>query len=143
MMMRYCRNKRGVSPVISAVIMMLVVMIGMSALFAFFVNYSRDFQEGSGSAVFESMTVEDIWFTSSDATVLWVYNFGKVDLTISSVYVDSNAVTFTPNDLTIAAGGHGKIVVYSLTTNRFVSGNSYLFKIVTERGTSFEGVYTW
>ncbi|MFA5365205.1 MAG: hypothetical protein WC325_08510 [Candidatus Bathyarchaeia archaeon] len=142
-MIRLSRNKRGVSPVISAVIMMLVVMIGMSALFAFFVSYSKDFQEGSGSAVLESMTLDDVWFTSPDATVIWVYNFGKVDLTISSVYIDSNAVTFTPADQTIAVGGHGKIVVYSLATNRFDTGNSYLFKIVTERGTSFEGVYTW
>ncbi len=132
-------DKKGVSPVVSAVIMILIVMIGMSALFAFFVNYSRDFQMGSGSAVLESLTVEDLWFRNSSTVEIWVYNFGKVDVTITNVYVDSNAVVFTSNDLTIGVGEHGKFDV----TSSFDSGVSYRFKIVTERGTSFEGTYTW
>jgi flagellin-like protein len=139
-MMKLFSDKKGVSPVVSAVIMILIVMIGMSALFAFFVNYSRDFQLGSGSAVLESLTVEDVWFKSSGNVVeLWVYNFGKVDVTITDVYVDSNAVVFTPDDLTIGVGEHGKFDVVS----SFDSGVSYRFKIVTERGTSFEGTFTW
>ena len=143
MMMKLFRDKKGVSPVVSAVIMILVVMIGMSALFAFFVNYSRDFQMGSGSAVLESMTAEDVWFTSSDAVVIWVYNYGKVDVTVTDVYVDSNAVVFAPEELTIVVGAHGQIVVYSLAEQPFEIGVSYSFKIVTDRGTSFEGTYTW
>jgi archaellum component FlaF (FlaF/FlaG flagellin family) len=143
-MMRYCRNKRGVSPVISAVIMMLVVMIGMSALFAFFVNYSRDFQEGGGSAVFESMTVEDIWFKNQTTVELWVYNYGKVDLKISSIYVDDDLADFKVTgipDGTVVVGGHAQLFV----TSEFVQGNplSYSFKIVTERGTSFEVAEKW
>lgn len=141
-MMRLIRNKRGVSPVVSAVIMMLIVMIGMSTLFAFFVNYSEDFQSGSGSAVFEAMTVEDVWFRSSGVVELWVYNYGKVDLTVSGVYVDDDVVAFTveglSDDGTVAVGEHCKIVVSS----SFVENFSYRFKIVTGRGTHFEGSYT-
>ena len=141
--MKIVSNKKGVSPVVSAVIMILIVMIGMSALFAFFVNYSRDFQLGSGSAVLESMTVEDLWFENSTSVAIWVYNFGKVNVTITDVYVDGNAVLFTharvPDDLTIGVGEHGRIVV----TSSFAAGVSYMFKIVTARGTSFEGTYTW
>jgi flagellin-like protein len=138
-MRRLFHDKRGVSPVVSAVIMILVVMISMSALFAFFVNYSRDFQSGSGGAVFESMTVEDLWFRNESAVEVWIYNFGKADLTITNVYVDGDQVVFSPNDLYIAVGEHGKITVSS----SFVLLSTYQFKIVTARGTSFEGSYTW
>ena len=137
-MIKLFNNKRGVSPVVSAVIMILVVMISMSALFGFFVNYSRDFQTGSGGAVFESMTVEDVWFRDGNtAAEIWIYNFGKADLTITNVYVDNNAVDFSPTDLLIAVGEHRNITVSS----GFESG-TYQFKIVTARGTSFEGSYT-
>jgi flagellin-like protein len=142
-MMRLVRNKRGVSPVVSAVIMILVVMIGMSALFAFFVNYSEDFQSGSGSAVLEAMTVEDLWFKDGSTVEVWVYNYGKVDLKLSSIYVNDNpAADFTvtgATDRIVVVGGHAQIIV----TSSFVEDDSYSFKIVTERGTSFEGVYTW
>jgi len=136
------RNRRGASPVVSAVIMMLVVMIGMSALFAFFVGYSKEFQAGSGSAVLESMTVEDVWFRNQSTVEVWVYNFGKVDLSVASVYVNDSPVAFSVEGLpsgTVVVGGHGKIVLLS----SFVEGSSYQFRIVTGRGTSFEGVYTW
>jgi FlaG/FlaF family flagellin (archaellin) len=141
-MIRLVRNKRGASPVVSAVIMMLVVMIGMSALFAFFVGYSKDFQAGSGSAVLESMTVEDVWFRNQTTVEIWVYNFGKVDLTVSSVYVNDYPVAFSVAGLpdgTVVVGEHGKIVLES----SFGVGSSYRFKIVTGRGTAFEGVFTW
>ena len=138
-MNKFFSNKRGVSPVVSAVIMILVVMIGMSTLFAFFINYSRDFQLGSGSAVLESMTVEDVWFRNSNTVEIWVYNFGKVNLKITDVYVDSSAVLFAPDDLHIAIGEHEQIIVSS----SFVASGRYHFKIVTTRGTSFEGTYTW
>ena len=141
-MIRLVRNKKGASPVVSAVIMMLVVMIGMSALFAFFASYSKDFQAGSGSAVLESMTVEDVWFRSQNTVEVVVYNFGKVDMTVTSIYVNDNPVAFSVADLpdgTVVVGENGKIVLESL----FMEGSSYQFRIVTGRGTSFEGIYTW
>ena len=139
-MKKLFQNKRGVSTVISAVIMILVVMISMSALFGFFVNYSRDYQKGSGGSVFESMTVEDLWFRDENTVEIWIYNFGKADLTITNVYVDSNEVGFSPSDMDIAVGEHGKIVVHSSSP---LFSYTHQFKIVTARGASFEGSYTW
>jgi flagellin-like protein len=130
-MRKLFRSRRAVSPVVSAVLMILVVMVGMSLLFAFFVNYTRDFQTGSGSAVLESMVIEDVWFTSP--TQVWVYNVGKVSFTITSVYVkdqfDSNP------DLEIAPGQHKPIMI----------GSAYrgcTIKIVTARGSAFEGRFS-
>jgi FlaG/FlaF family flagellin (archaellin) len=156
-MKKLFRSRRALSPVVSAVLMMLVVMIGMSLLFGFFVNYAGDFQRGSGSAVLESMVVEDVHFVDSRAEI-WVYNVGKVAFNISSVYVNgalvSNPpslleVTYKGTDITplpneVRDGAHGQIRVAS-ATYQFSRGSSYTFKIVTERGSSFEvtEVYPW
>ena len=144
------RSRRAVSPVLAAVLMMLVVMTGMSLLFGFFVNYAGDFQRGNGGAVLESMVVEDVHFLDPQHADIWVYNLGKVGFTISSVYVngalskDNNPptllrVTYNGTDITapnrsIREGAHCKIEV----TSSFDIGKTYIFKIVTARGSSFE-----
>src|SRR3990170_9001451 len=141
-MKQLLRSKRAVSPVLSAVLMILIVVTGMSLLFGFFVNYTRDFQLGSGSAVLESMTVEDVWFKSSaNEAEVWVYNFGKVDSTITSVYVDDKLAGLKPgSDVEITVGEHGKLMVLY---NGFQRYHIYTFKIVTNRGTALEGRYVW
>jgi FlaG/FlaF family flagellin (archaellin) len=142
-MKKLLKNKKGVSPVVSAVIMMLVVMIGMSALFAFFVNYAKDFQLGSGSSVLESMTVEDVWFKGEPNRVdVWVYNIGKVNFTITAIYVNDTIAAFlTPSSLPIGVGKHGSITV--TPSFSIEEGDVCRFKLVTSRGTSFEGEYQW
>jgi len=129
-MRKLFRNRRAVSPVVSTVLMILVVIIGMSVLFGFFVNYTRDFQTGSGSAVLESMTIEDVWFKDF-TTEVWVYNVGKVSFNITSVYVNDQNAGFNPSSLEIAPGQHGNITI--------ASANRGTIKIVTARGSAFEG----
>jgi flagellin-like protein len=134
-MRKLLSNRRGVSPVVSTVLMILVVMVGMSMLFAFFVNYTRDFQTGSGSAVLESLVIEDVSSSPSGAQV-WVYNVGKVSFTVTSVYVNDQ-FDGNPN-LEIAPGQHGMITISASS-----GGMSVLIKIVTARGSAFEGRYSW
>jgi hypothetical protein len=143
-MKRLFRNRRALSPVLSAVFMILIVVTGMSILFAFFVNYAGNFQRGSGSAVLESLAVEDVWFGHPlpNKSEVWVYNFGKVDLTISSVYINGQLVSIEPSSLDIPVGGHGNLTLtasYSFQREP----TSYTFKIVTQRGTVLEGRYIW
>ena len=138
-MNRLLKNNRALSPVIAAVIMILVTAIGMSILFAFFVNYTRDYQLGSGSAVLESFVIEDVWIKDSHTVEIWVYNVGEVDFTITNVYVDDFAVEGNLQ-VTVAVGNHG-----SFTVNpplELTLGNPYLFKIVTGRGSAVEGRYS-
>ena len=134
-MRKLFRNRRAVSPVVSTVLMILVVIIGMSLLFDFFVNYTRDFQTGSGSAVLESIVIEDVWFTNPNGPQVWVYNVGKVSLTITSVYVDDK-LDSSPN-IEIKTGQHQPITVDSAHSDCTI-------KIVTARGSTFEGrYYSW
>jgi flagellin-like protein len=136
-MKRMMMNRKALSPVISTVLMMLAVIIGMSLLFAFFVNYTKDFQLGSGSAVLESMTVEDVWFRDASTVEVWVYNLGKVDFKINSVYV--NDLQVASDAVVVGVGAHGKLTI----TTSLSHGSVYQLKLVTERGTTVEGRYVW
>jgi flagellin-like protein len=142
-MRRFLRNRKAVSPVVSAVIMILIVIIGMSVLFAFFVNYARDFQAGSGSAVLESMVIEDVWFKSSSAIDISVYNVGKVNFTITSVYINDVRVAITGTSGTVKVEGHGSLTVTGWSSMAKDDDVRYVLKLVTTRGSAIEGSYYW
>jgi flagellin-like protein len=135
-MMRLLRSRRAVSPVIATVLMILVVITGMSVLFGFFVNYTRDFQTGSGSAVLESLVIEDVHFTRDNVEVS-VYNVGKVDFKITAFYINDKWNSIEP--VAVSVGAQAELVVSS----EFILNVPYNFKIVTERGSAFEGRYIW
>jgi flagellin-like protein len=146
------KSKKAVSPVIASVLMILVVMIGMTLLFAYLTTYTAGFQAGIGSSVLESITVEDIWLNSTAGShsyadghaKIWVYNTGEIDLTINAIYVNGLSLTNgTSNfnfNIQVKVGEHVPIVAnYSST---WVSNGVYDFKISTQRGSNFETKYT-
>jgi len=141
-MRKIIRNKKAVSAVLSTILMILIVVVGMSIAFAFFVNYVRDFQLGRGSSVLELAVIEDVWFRptvdGSYPVNIWLYNYGKIDIQISSVYFDGVPVDFTST--TIDIGQHKEIVVY--LSNSWASSESFDIIMTTERGSVFEGEYT-
>jgi flagellin-like protein len=61
-MKRLLKNRRALSPVFSTILLIVIVVIGMTVAFGFFVNYVRDYQTGSGSSVLEAAEIEDVWF---------------------------------------------------------------------------------
>ncbi len=138
------RNTKGVSTVISTILMIMVVMVGMSLLFGALIVYSDSFQKGSGSAVLESITVEDVYFKSSSTNYveLTLFNTGKVDLKVTNVYIDGQMATLDPTSLSIAQGEH-EVLKVTPAGQSFSPGSDYSFKIVTQRGTGFEGTYIW
>jgi hypothetical protein len=140
---KLCRNKKGVSTVIATIIMIMVVMVGMSVLFGALIVYSDNFHSGIGSSVLESITVEDVYFRSSTPNYveLTLFNTGKVELKVTNVYIDGQMATI-PAPLTIAQGAH-ELLKVTPTGSTFSIGSDYSFKIVTARGTGFEGTYIW
>ena len=99
-MKKLFKNKKAVSPVIATVLMILVTMAGMAILFGFVISYSDSYKAGVGSSVMESLTIEDIWLSPHSSIAynyytvqISVYNVGKVDSTITSVYVNGLALT--------------------------------------------------
>jgi flagellin-like protein len=143
-MIRIRANRKAVSPIIATVLMILIVMAGMTILFAFVGSYTQGFQSGSGSAVLESLTFEDVWFTSSNQQIsIWVYNTGKVDMTLTSVYVNGASVPMYTQDHVLLGsnnlvkmGAHFHIIVFPQ------QASNYTIRIATQRGSGFEDVYS-
>jgi flagellin-like protein len=155
-MKRLFKNKKAVSPVIATVLMILVTMVGMTLLFAFVSSYSDNYKAGVGSQVMESLTVEDVWLSPGnlsyasdlDHTVyLSIYNVGKVDSTITSIYANGLKLTDSPDrqnfnlDIALTVGEHSSPI--PLFWNQvWRSGETYTFTIATKSGSSFDIAYT-
>ena len=132
-MRKLFKDKRGVSPILTTVMLILLVVIAMSAVFAFFVSYVGIFQTGSGSAVMEMIEIEDVWFRASGTVDISIYNYGKIEAKITSVFVDDSLV-INGIGSTVAVDDHLQITVPLVWDN----STSYSLKIVTERGSTFE-----
>jgi FlaG/FlaF family flagellin (archaellin) len=146
-MRKLYRNKRALSTVISTILMIMVVMIGMSLLFAYVAVYAQNYKDGIGGAVMESLTIEDISLNSTapgsnsygNQVKLWVYNTGKVDIEITSLYVNGIALTNASQfnfNIKVPVGSHVPITVQA--PSDWVSNYDYTFKIITFRGSIFE-----
>lgn len=153
-MRSFRREKKGVSPVLGTVIMVLIVVIGMSAVFAFFVDYVGDYQQGQGSSVMEQLEIEDVFFVeSTNTSEVWLYNFGEIEFEVKAIYVNGlNAtlefmdVSTKPlNDLDgdyaveVSPFAHAKFSV--TVADNWVSGATYVFRFITERGSAVEREY--
>jgi flagellin-like protein len=149
-MKRLYKNKKAVSPVIATVLMILVTMAGMTILFAFVFSYSESYKAGIGSSVMESLTVEDIWLlntTSSynNTVLISLYNVGRVDSVVSSIYVNGLALTVahqSPNfnfDVAVKIGEHKAVLAY--WNQDWISFQKYNFKISTKIGSTFNVDY--
>jgi flagellin-like protein len=157
-------NKKAVSPVIATVLMIMVTMAGMAILFGFVISYSDSYKAGIGSSVMESLTIDDIWLSPNSLTYnsevqISVYNAGKVDSTITSIYI--NGLKLTDSDqsngnfnlkISVPAvywdgnkwlGGHPKeyITLY-WPGHVWQAGTTYTFTVATLRGSTFEVMYT-
>jgi flagellin-like protein len=142
------RDRRALSPVFSTVIMILVVTIGMSIVFAYFVGFSRDFQLGPGSAVAELIEVEDVWFHYNQTTARWeititLYSYGKVDsVNVNTLYINDEQVQDFNVQLIKSnspLSQHGKVTVDD--PDQYTHGLWYNFRLVTQRGSVFETAY--
>lgn len=135
--------------------MILVVMVGMSIVFAYVTVYSSSYQAGVGSSVLESMTIEDVWIQPNNmqnAVNITVYNTSTstnlgtnsgLNITISGIYVNGEALinpsksTIDFRNYVIGPGKHMTIECQAPISDFFKSG-TYVFKVVTSRGSNFE-----
>jgi hypothetical protein len=128
--------------------MIMVTMAGMTILFGFVISYSDNYKAGIGGSVMEVLTVEDIWLspggsgTYNTAVNLTIYNAGKVDSTITSMYANGTKLTDTVNGPNfnlkdnVAVGEHKTLTLYWSTS--WQSGQTYIFRIATQRGSVFD-----
>jgi flagellin-like protein len=149
-MKRLLQNKKAISPVIATVLMILVTMAGMAILFGFVISYSDAYKAGVGSSVMESITIEDIWLSPNSPTYnslvqITVYNVGKVDSTITSMYANGLKLTENGNlnlNKPIAIGQHLTLTLDWSQNPGWVKGQEYTFRVSTLSGSNFDTKYT-
>ena len=125
------RSRRGVTPVLSSLLMTVIAVAGMSiAITATYV-----ITDGLHDNMGERLIVEDVWFTPNQVS-LYLRNVGKVSVKVDSVYINRVKQSFTA--LELEQGEHGWLnVTYSWNAD-----SAYEIKVVTGRGTSVEDYYT-
>ena len=159
-MRKLSRSKKGLSTVISTILMIMITMIGMSLVFAYVAVYTQTYQSGVGSSVLEALTIEDVCFNGTnhvygdDATVS-IYNSGQIPATINDIFVDGKATTLTAinGEATASTGGSNSfefniyvpvgaqvIVTVQGPYSIWYSLTQYTFKVTTLRGSTFTEV---
>ena len=127
---RFLRNKRGVTPVLSNVLLTVVAVAAMSLAASATYVITDNLHQIMG----ERVIAEDVWFTS-DGISIYLRNTGKVAVEVSSVYVNFTSQSFTP--LTLEVWEHGWLNV----TFSWDAGGLYHMNIVTSRGTKIVDYY--
>jgi hypothetical protein len=130
MLRRLLHDKRGVTPVLSNLLLTVVAVAAMTiATTATYVitNNLRD-------TMSERAVIEDIWFNNQTGTIdVYVRNIGKTAIQITALYVNHTSQNFT-EPFTLEIGQHTWLNIYETWT----SGNLYHIDIVTTRGTHLE-----
>lgn len=137
--------------------LILIVVLGMSLVFGFFVDYVSDYQRGRGSSVMELVEIEDVYFIEGNRVEIWLYNYGKIEFKVSTVYVNGLLLNMTEDfvfsnqssldDLYVDENGFAEVPPYvhakfNVTLSQsWVFDTSYVFRFVTDRGSAVEREY--
>jgi hypothetical protein len=132
-MRKLLRSRRGITPVLSSLLMTVIAVAGMSiAITATYV-----ITDGLHDNMGERFIVENVWFTgdNNDTISLYLRNVGKVSIKVAAVYINRTTQSFTP--LELEQNKHDWLnVTYSWSAD-----SAYEIKVVTRRGTSVVDYY--
>jgi len=123
-------NKKGVTPVLSSLLLMVIAVAGMSLVMTATYVITSNLREIMG----ERFIVEDVWFRTGEMNI-YLRNVGKVPIKVGAVYINSTTESF--GSLELDVGEHNWLnITYSWDSNSI-----YHINIVTERGTQVADYY--
>ena len=124
------RNKRGITPVLSSLLLMVIAVAAMSIAITATYVITDNLHDTMG----ERFIIEDIWFTAGKISI-YLRNVGKVSIKVAAVYVDHTPQSLT--SLKLEENKHGWLnFTYSWSPN-----SVYHISIVTVRGTKVVDYY--
>lgn len=133
-MKRFVNSKRGISQIVSSLLMLLVAVIAFGFVIGFTNNFISAQRANTLAYIKERLAVEDVWFRLDNTVSIYVANVGTVPLQITEVLVNHESVDITPSPL--------KLIRFQLGEARFnfswVSGIEYSFMIMTQGGYHIE-----
>ena len=125
------RNRRGVTPVLSNLLLTVLAVAAMSIAVSATYVITENLHDNMG----ERLIIEDVYFTSGQVS-MYLRNVGKVSVKIAAAYVDRTSQSFT--SLELEQDQHGWLnVTYSWSAD-----SVYEIKVVTGRGTKVVDFYT-
>ena len=130
-MRRVLLDRRGITPVLSNVLLMAIAVAGMSIAIAATYVITGNLRETMG----ERFVIEDVWFKTDGEISVYLRNTGKMSIKVAALYVNYTAQSFTSLELDV--GGHGWL---SITYN-WSSNSVYYIKVATSRGTQVADYY--
>lgn len=123
-MRRVLWDRRGITPVLSNVLLMAIAVAGMAIAIAATHVITNNLRETMG----ERFVIEDVWFRSGGEISIYVRSTGKMPIEVAAVYVNYTAQSFTSLELDV--GNHGWLNV----TYSWDSDSVYHIRVVTSRG---------
>ena len=140
-MKRLFKEKRAFSPVIAALILMLLAVAAGVVVYAYVMGWLGGATKNPGAEYGElqidSVTAEE----STDVITIYVRNVGGKDLTLEYVYVEGNGFTDADTGCTIPSStlsvqNVAKITVDTNGSPNLQDGYFYEVKVVCKDGTS-------
>lgn len=134
-MSNYFEDRKGISVLVSNVLMLLIVVVAASIVFAFVNLYVNNYQKESGAALMERLLIEDVWFKNGKNIEIAVYNYGKIDSEIIMIFINGKSLTIQTN-IRVAEQEILKI------NFDWSQDETYRITLLTGRGYSIESNYT-
>ena len=129
-MKRFRIGKRGISPIVGSLLMLLVTVIAFATVIGYANTFMSAQRANALTTIRERLAVEDVWFKLNNTVTLSVTNVGKAPVKILEVHINNENVAFNPSPLKINVLELREITV----SFSWVSGTEYSFIIVSEGG---------
>lgn len=132
------RSKRGFSPVIAALILMLLAVASGVVVYAYVMGWLGGATQTPGGTKGELQFDSIYGDATNDLMKIYVRNIGQKDLTLDKIYVDgvayANATTLTTS-LTMSSVAYLEVPASGVTLS-LTAGKFYEVKVVCTDGTT-------
>ncbi len=128
------QKRRGVSPIVAALLMIVLVFVGFSMLYSISDSWMKAQKRNELFYMHERFIIEDIWFRNSSGTrtlvTIFIRNIGDVELNITRCRIDDISYTNTPGGLELSPDIAGNMNV----TFSWSPETTYKIEFKTDRG---------
>ena len=143
--------RKGVSPVIATIILVLIAVVAGVLLWLWVSGYSSALPS-QNPALYERIKIEAVNVSSTTTTKqlsIYVRNIGNANVTISSIYIlrpdgtmiENPSLPNNNNPVTIKPGNVQTIQV--TLSQQYQSGYAYVVKVVTANGVEATYTFVW
>lgn len=139
MMKSILKSKRGISPILATLLLIVIAVAAVIVTYAWVMTFTGSTTSQSGAV----LSVENVRFyniTTTDYAEVIIRNSGTTDAKVESVYAGTSdsslilqsTVSYSPSSQIVVAGSSLNVTI----TYDWTDGTRYYFKMGTEEGLS-------